>query len=125
MFKGLGNLGNLANMMKSFQEMDGKMESINAQLKAERIDADAGGGMVKVQANGLGEVIKVTIEPSLVEKQETEMIEDLTAAAMNQAATKAKQCHARAMQSLTEGIELPGLSDAISKFTGTSPSTEG
>jgi DNA-binding YbaB/EbfC family protein len=123
MFKGLGNLGNIANLMKSAQEMGGKMEGINAQLKAERIDADAGGGMVQVQVNGVGEVLKVTIEPSLIEKNEKEMIEDLLAAAINQAAAKAKQRHAEMMQSLTEGIELPGLSDAISKFTGTDPNS--
>ncbi|MEM7315203.1 MAG: YbaB/EbfC family nucleoid-associated protein, partial [Planctomycetota bacterium] len=88
------------------------------------IEADAGGGMVKVEVNGVGEVIKVTIEPSLVEKNETEMIEDLMAAAMNHASAKAKQRHAEVMQSLTEGINLPGLSDAISKFTGTEPNAE-
>ena len=121
MFKGLGNLGNLANLMKSAQEMGGKMEAINAQLKSERITADAGGGMVEVHVNGLGEVIKVTIEPSLVEAKETEMIEDLMAAAMNVAATKAKHRHAESMKSLTEGLNFPGLGDAIAKFTGTDP----
>ena len=121
MFKGLGNLGNIANMMQQAQQMGGKMQEINDQLRTERVQGSAGGGMIEVEVNGLGEVLRVTIEPSLVEKGETGMIEDLVPAAINQAQAKAKQLHADGMKSLTEGINLPGLSDAISKFTGTEP----
>ncbi len=118
MFKGLGNLGNLTNMLKTASEMGGKMEAINAELKAKRIEGSAGGGMVTVEVNGLGEVLKLVIEPSLVEKNEVGMIEDLVPAAINQAAAKAKQEHAELMKGLAEGINIPGIGDAISKFTG-------
>lgn len=121
MFKGLGNLGNIANLMQQAQNMGGRMEEINAKLKSERVQGAAGGGMVEVEVNGLGEVLKLTIEPSLVEKSETGMIEDLVPAAINQAQAKAKQLHADSMKSLTEGMNLPGLNEAISKFTGTDP----
>lgn len=121
MFKGLGNLGNIANIMQQAQQMGGRMEEINGKLKSERVQGTAGGGMVEVEVNGLGEVLRLTIEPSLVEKSETGMIEDLVPAAINQAQAKAKQMHADAMKTLTEGINLPGLGDAISKFTGTEP----
>lgn len=115
MFKGLGNL---TNMLKTAQQMGGKMQTINDELKAKRITGAAGGGMVKVEVNGMGEILKLEIEPSLVEKGEREMIEDLVPAAINQATAKAKQEHANAMKGLAEGIDIPGLGDAITKFTG-------
>lgn len=115
MLKGLGNLGNL---MRQAQEMGGRVQEINEQLKVKRVQGEAGGGMVRVEANGLGEILKVTIEPSLIERQELEMIEDLIPAAVNQALRNAKEAHAEAMKSLTDGFGLPGLDEAMAKFTG-------
>ena len=117
MFKGLGNL---TNMLKTAQEMGGKMQAINDELKAMRISGSSGGGMVTVEVNGLCEVLKLVIEPSLVEKNEVGMIEDLVPAAINQATSKAKQQHAEKMKGLAEGVDIPGISDAISKFAGAS-----
>ena len=115
MFKGLGNI---ASIMKQAQNMGGRMQAINDELRGKRVSGNAGGGMVIVEVNGLGEAIKVTIEPTLVEKGETEMIEDLLPAAFNQAVAKANQLRVEAMQSLTDGMDLPGLGDALAKFTG-------
>lgn len=112
MFKGLGNM---ASMIRQAQQMGGKMEEIAAQLKSRRVSGSAGGGMVEVEANGLGEVLKVRIEPTLTDR---EMIEDMLPAAINQASAKAKQLHVEMMQSLTGGIDLPGLNDMISQLGG-------
>ena len=109
MLKGLANLGNL---MRQAQEVGGRMKEVNDRLKSEKVVGSAGGGMVEVEMNGLGQVLRLTIEPALVEKNEREMIEDLVPAAVNQASQKAKQLHVEAMKSLTEGIEVPGL-DAV------------
>lgn len=116
LFKGLGNLGNL---MKAAQDMGGKVEEINTQLRAKRVSGSAGGGMVEVEANGLGEILKLTIDPKLIEGQERDMIEDLVPAAVNQAVRKSREAHAELMQGLTSGIDLPGLDigAALSKFT--------
>jgi DNA-binding protein YbaB len=54
----------------------------------------------------------------LFEEGEREMVEDLLPAAVNQASAKAKKLHAEAMQSMTEGLNVPGLNDALSQFTG-------
>lgn len=115
MFKGLANLGSI---MKQAQQMGGKVEEMNAQLRQQRATANAGGGMVEVEVNGLGEVIKLTIDPLLIEKNERDMIEDLVPAAVNQAIKKSHELRAEAMKGLTSGIELPGLDDAIAKFSG-------
>ena len=115
MFKGLSNLGTL---MRQAQQMGGRMQEITEQLRQKRVTGSAGGGMVQVEANGLGEVVRLTIEPQLVDSNEREMIEDLVPAAVNQALRNAKELHAEAMKSLTDGMELPGLEDAIAKLTG-------
>jgi DNA-binding YbaB/EbfC family protein len=117
-FKGLGNLANIGALLKQAQEFGGKMQALQEELKAKRATGSAGGGLVEVDVNGLGEALAVRIDPSLVEKGDREMIEDLLPAAFNAAQQKAKQLHAEAMQSLTGGIPLPSLQDALSQLTG-------
>jgi len=115
LFKGLANL---ASLMKQAQSMGGKMREIQAELQAKRVTGEAGGGMVTVEVNGLGEILKLTIDPQLIERGEREMIEDLTPAAVNQAIARSKQLHVEAMKSMTGGVNLPGLDDALSKIAG-------
>ena len=121
MFKGLGNLANIGALMKQAQEMGGRMQAIQEELKAKRTTGAAGGGLVEVDVNGVGEVLAVRIEPSLVEKNEREMIEDLLPAAFNAAQAKARQMHAEALQSLTGGMPLGGLGDMLSQLPGAGP----
>jgi nucleoid-associated protein EbfC len=120
-FKGLGNLANLGALMKQAQEMGSRMQALGEELKTKRATGAAGGGLVEVEVNGLAEVIAVRIDPALVEKRDREMIEDLLPAAFNAAQQKAKQLHAEAMSSITGGIQLPGLQDALAQWTGNSP----
>jgi len=68
--KGLGQLANLPGLIKQAQEMGGKMQQINAELKAKKVTGSAGGGLIEVDANGLGEALAVRIDPSLIEKQD-------------------------------------------------------
>ena len=72
----------------------------------------------EIVANGLGEILRVTIDADLVARNEREMIEDLLPAATNQALQKAKELHAEEVRSLTSGIQLPGLEEALSQMTG-------
>ena len=115
MFKGLGNL---AQVFKQAQEMSGKISGLNEQLKSKKVVGDAGGGMVRVQANGLTEVSKVEIDPVLFESGEREMIEDLLVAAFNQVSQKAKELHMESMREMTSGVSLPGLEEALGNLTG-------
>ena len=117
MLKGLGNLGGL---LKQAQQMGSRMQEMQERLKSVRATGSAGGGLVEVEVNGLGEMLRVTIDPSLIEKQDRELIEDLIPAATNQAQAKAKEEHANAMKDLTGGLNLPGLDDALQSLTGNS-----
>jgi len=115
MFKGLGNIGNL---MKQAQEMGGKMQELTESLKTKRVVGSAGAGMIEVEANGLGEALAVRIDPALIEKQDRELLEDLLPAAFNAAQQKAKALHAEQMQSLTGGLNLPGMENLLDGLGG-------
>ncbi|MEX2186208.1 MAG: YbaB/EbfC family nucleoid-associated protein [Pirellulales bacterium] len=110
MFKGLANI---ASLVKQAQQMGSKLQGINEELKAKRASGSAGGGLVEVEVNGLGEVLRVRIDPKLVEQQDREMIEDLIPAATNQAIAKSRQLHADAVKSMTSGMDIPGLGEAL------------
>jgi nucleoid-associated protein EbfC len=120
-FKGLANLGSL---LKQAQQMGGRMQDLNEQLKNRRATGAAGGGMVEIEVNGLAEVLRCRIDDSLIAGGDRELIEDLVATAVNQAIAKTKQMHAEAMQSLTGGMSLPGLDEAMQKLLGTGPAED-
>lgn len=119
MFKGLGNLANLASVIKQAQQMGGKMQEVSEKLKTRRAEGAAGGGLVSVEVNGLGEVLRCTIDPSLA--SDREMIEDLLPAAVNQAQAKAKQLYAEEMKSLAEGVDMPAINDVLAQLSGGQP----
>jgi DNA-binding YbaB/EbfC family protein len=123
MFKGLSGLAHLPGILKQAQEMGGKLEQLQAELKGKRVTGVAGGGMVEVDANGLGDVLAVRIEPALIERKDREMIEDLLPAAINAARQKAKELHAEMMQQLTGGLAIPGLSDMLGQVAPQPPAT--
>ncbi len=122
MFKGLSNLANLPALLKQAQEISGKMQQLSAELKTKRVTGSAGAGLVEVDANGLGEALAVRIDPSLIDKQDRELIEDLLPAAINAAQQKAKELHAESMQQITGGLEMPGLTDALGSLGQAPPS---
>ena len=125
MFKGIGDF---ASMLKQAQSMGSRMKEMNGQLSAMRAVGNAGGGLVEVEVNGLGEMLRISIDPSLLEKQDLELIEDLVPAATNAALQKAKEEQARTMQDLAGGMDIPGLSDALNSLgdgSGTIPPSPG
>ena len=111
------SLGNIFSAVRKAQEMGGKMQEFNDQLRSKRITGTAAGGVVTVEANGLGEMLTLKIDPMLMERHDREMIEDLVPAAVNQAKEKAQQLHAAAMKEMVSDIDMPGLEDALSQFS--------
>lgn len=110
MFKGLAGLGSL---LKQAHQIRGRMKGLNEELRGRRATGSAGGGMVEVEINGVLEVLRCHVDKGLVEQGDREMIEDLVATAVNQAISKGKQLHVEAMKSVTSGLNVPGLEDAI------------
>lgn len=118
MFKGLANI---ASLVKQAQQMGSKLQGINEELKAKRVTGSAGGGLVEVEVNGLGEVLRVRIDQKLVDQQDREMIEDLLPAATNQAIGKSRQLHADAVKAMTSGMDIPGLGEALESIQQNPP----
>lgn len=113
LFRGLANI---TGIVKQAQEFGSKLQQLQEVLKTRRATGTAGGGMVEVEVNGLGDVLNVRIEPNLVEGGERELIEDLLPAAINQAIAKAKEMHAEGMKDLTGQLNIPGMEEAISQL---------
>lgn len=106
MAKGMGNMG---NMMKQVAKMQQKMEEMQKELAEKTVEGTAGGGMVKVTANGSQDIISIKIEKEVVDPEDVEMLEDLILSAVNQAKEKAAELQAEMMGSITGGMNLPGL----------------
>ncbi len=113
MFKGITGLGSL---LKQAHQVSAKMQNLNDELRGQRVTGSAGGGMVEIEVNGLVEVLRCRIDPRLLSDGDAELIEDLVVGAVNQAVAQAKQLHAEAIKSVTGGISLPGLDQAMGKF---------
>lgn len=98
-----------ANMMKKLQEMQSNMESLQAELADAEYSASAGGGAVDVTVNGSHEVKAIHIKPEVVDPEETDMLEDLLLAALNEAMRKADETAEREMGKITGGLNIPGM----------------
>ena len=98
--------GGLGNIMKQAQRMQEEMQKAQERLGAEEVTGEAGGGMVKIVMNGKHEVRRVEIDPSLME-DDKEMLEDLVAAAVNDAAHRIAEKAQESMSGLTAGLPLP------------------
>lgn len=100
---------NLGKLMKQAQQMQTRMAEMQAQLAEKRIEASAGGGMVTVVMSGAHEVVSVAIDPEVVDREDVEMLEDLVAAAVNEARRQVDEMVREEMGQLTGGMPIPGL----------------
>jgi DNA-binding YbaB/EbfC family protein len=98
---------NLGNMLKQAQQMQTRMQEMQAKLEATEVEGAAGGGMVKVRLTGKGDLRRVSIDPSLMVAEEREVLEDLLVAAHADAKQKVEATMAEEMQKATAGMSLP------------------
>lgn len=107
--KGLGNLANLGGMVKQAMEMKAKIEEMKEQLGALSAEAASGGGMVSVQMSGKFELLRVSIDPEIVNPEEVEMLETLVQAAVNECVHKVQELIQAKMREITGGLDIPGI----------------
>ena len=98
---------NLQKMMKQAQQMQAKLNEVQAQLAEEQQEGVSGGGLVKVTLNGKTEMKAIAIDASLLKEGEKEMLEDLIIAAFNDAKPKVEDSANEKMSSLAGGLGLP------------------
>lgn len=100
--------GNMQQMMKQAQRMQAEMARVQEELKDERVETSVGGGAVRVTMTGELHVESVTVDASAVDVEDISMLEDMVAAAVNEAIRQAQDIAGRKMQAVTGGLGLPG-----------------
>jgi len=98
---------NFDDIMKMAQEAQAKLMRANEDLDKVEVEGRSGGGLVKVRASAKGRIIAIDIDESLLAPSEKQMVEDLVAAAINDARAKADEAAQGAMSEVTGGLQLP------------------
>ncbi|MBS3740336.1 YbaB/EbfC family nucleoid-associated protein [Candidatus Bipolaricaulota bacterium] len=101
--------GNINNIMKKAQEMQEELKKKKEELAEKEVEATSGGGMVKVVVNGNEEVIDIKIEKEVIDPDDSEMLEDLILAAVNNAKEKAREIKEEELGDITGGMNLPNI----------------
>ena len=99
--------GGIGNLMKQAQKMQEDLQKAQAQLADMEVSGESGGGMVKVTMTGRHEVRRVTIDPAAVDTDDLEMLEDLIAAAVNDAVHKVEKTSQEKMSGMMAGMPMP------------------
>jgi len=102
---------NLQNLVKQAQKMQAEIAKIQEEMASREVEASAGGGMVTVVANGRQEILRIKIDPEVVNKDDIEMLQDLIIAGINEALRKSKEMLEEEMKKIAGGISLkiPGF----------------
>lgn len=102
---------NLGNMMKQAQELQKKLKKQQDELAGKEYQASSGGGMVTATVNGKSELLSITLDPEVVNKEDVGMLQDLIVAAVNQATTQAQEEQQGEMSAMMKGMgmNIPGL----------------
>ncbi|MCH7808655.1 MAG: YbaB/EbfC family nucleoid-associated protein [Planctomycetes bacterium] len=106
-----GPLGDIANLLKSAKEIQGKIAELQTELATRRYEADAGGGMVRVTVDGKGTLVDIKIDPKTLD--DVELLEDLVKGAVCGAVQKSHEAMKTEMAGLTGGLNMPGLSEML------------
>jgi hypothetical protein len=105
----MAGLPNMSGMLKQIQKMQEKMAQVQEGLEAKAVVGEAGGGMVKVTANGKQRITRIQIEKEVVNPEDVEMLEDLLLAASNKAIEESQRIAQEEMSRVTQGMLPPGM----------------
>ena len=103
MTKGLGNI------LKQAQQMHSRISQLQEEMAQKTVETSSGGGMVNIVMNGKQEIISLRIDPEVVSRDDVEMLQDLIAAAVNEAIRKSQEMMTEEMKKVTGGLNIPGL----------------
>ena len=100
---GMGNLQRMA------QQMQQEMERVQAELAEAKVEGSSGGGVVRAVVTGKQELVSITIDPSAVDADDVEMLQDLVVAAVNDALRASREVADQKMAAVTGGLRIPGM----------------
>jgi DNA-binding YbaB/EbfC family protein len=107
--RGIEKVQNFGNIMKQAKKMQERMGQLQQELETKTVEAQAGGGMVRVVVNGKFEVVSLKIEKEVVNPEDIEMLQDLIAAAVNEGIRQAQEMASAEMAKITGGLNIPGM----------------
>ncbi len=99
----------MGKLMKQAKKMQQEMAKIQEELAEKQVEASAGGGVVRVVVNGKQELLEVKIDPSVVDSDDVEMLQDLVLAAANEALEQSRDLASQRLNSVAGGMGIPGL----------------
>jgi DNA-binding YbaB/EbfC family protein len=99
----------MGGLMRQAQEMQQKLAALQEEAARIQVTASAGGGMVTATANGKQEITALTVDPSVVNPDDVDMLQDLILAAVAEAQRKSRERMAEEMQAVTGGLNIPGM----------------
>lgn len=100
-------MADFSKILEQAQQMQGRLEKVQAELANMTVTGTSGGGMVSVDADGKGQITKVRVDPSIVSASDVEMLEDLILVALRDAQQKSNDLAKQEMSKLTGGLGLP------------------
>ena len=100
---------NQGNMMKRIQQMQEDMQNAQQEVENSEFSASAGGGAVEVTVNGSHEILSIKMKPEVVDPEDTDMLEDLLIAALNESIRKANDAMEQGIERAKGGLSIPGL----------------
>lgn len=104
-----GGMGNMNAMMKQAQKMQMELARAQEEIQDMTFEASAGGGMVKAVAKGDNTLVSLTIDPEAVDPEDVEMLQDMIAAAVNEALRGVAELGSQRINAATGGMSIPGL----------------
>ena len=102
-----GNMGNMQGMMKKMQKLQADLAKKQEEIKQMTVESVAGGGAVKVTANGNKELLSINIDPSAFDAEDMEMLQDLILVAVNDSMKQVDKLTETEMAKITKGMNLP------------------
>ena len=99
----------MANLQRMAQQMQQEMLRVQAELESATVDGSAGGGVVSATVTGKQELVSVTIDPSVVDATDVEMLQDLVVAAINDALRASRALAEQKLSAVTGGLRIPGM----------------
>ena len=104
-----GSFGEMGNLLKQAQKMQRELDRVREELRAARIEGSAGGGVVKVEVDGDGQVVRVAIKPEALASGDASLLEDLVLAAARDGIAKATVLREERLAQVSGGLNLPGI----------------
>ena len=97
----------IGELMKGAQSVQARLQEVDERLKAAEVSGTAGGGLINVTMTGKGDVVRISIEPTLFESKDVQVVEDLLVAALEDGRKKSEALAQEEMSKITGGLSLP------------------